>query len=368
VVDYSAGATDRVSGAVETACKPGAGATFPIGTTTVTCSAKDAAGRVAVRSFSVRVFDAPPALRLPRDLTARAVDASGARVTYPAVTAADRVDGTIRAECAPASGSVFPLKTTDVICTAEDSSGSVVRGTFHVTVRDTTAPRLTLPARLSASAGVPFAFDKSVSATDNVDGAVPVTSTPASGSTFGVGSTAVRCRATDAAGNAAAASFTVVAADRTPPVLTVPTAPVTAEAATAFAYTGIVSAVDAIDGPVAVSCKPPSGSIVALGRRLVVCTAADAAGNATKASFTVVGRDTTPPVVKVPRSWIGSAGTLVPSKAIPVTATDTVDGALTPTCAPRSVPAGTSTITCTATDRSGNVGSASFTATGTVPG
>jgi hypothetical protein len=290
VVDFSASASDLVSGVVDVDCKPRSGVTFPVATTTVTCSAKDAAGRVAVRSFSVRVFDAPPALRLPRDVSASAVDASGARVKYPAASAVDRVDGTIAAACTPASGSRFPLKTTEVRCTAKDSAGNVVAGTFRVTVTDTTAPVITVPAR-----------------------------------------------------------------------------PVTAEAATAFAYTGIVSAADAVDGAVPVTCTPPSGSVVALGRQRVTCTAADAAGNAATAAFTVVGRDTTPPVVKVPRSWSGPAGTLVPSAAIPVTASDTVDGALTPTCTPAKVPRGTSKITCTATDRAGNIGSATFAATGTVP-
>jgi hypothetical protein len=291
VVDYSAGASDRVSGPLEAECKPASGATFPIATTTVTCSARDAAGRVAVRSFSVRVFDAPPALRLPRDVTASAVDSSGARVTYPAATAADRVDGTLAAACTPASGSRFPLKSTEVKCTAKDSAGNVVTGTFRVTVADTTAPVITVPAR-----------------------------------------------------------------------------PVTAEATTALAYTRIVSAADAVDGAVPVTCTPPSGSVVALGKQGVVCTAADAAGNAASASFTIIGRDTTPPVLKVPRSWSGPAGTPVPSAAIPVTASDTVDDAVTPTCAPASVPRGTSKITCTATDRAGNVGSATFAATGTVRG
>jgi hypothetical protein len=368
VVDYSADASDRVSGAPGVDCKPQAGATFPVATTTVTCSAKDEAGRVAVRSFSVRVFDAPPALRLPRDVSASAADASGARVKYPAAAAVDRVDGRFRATCSPASGSRFPLKSTDVRCTATDSAGNAVAGTFRVTVSDTTPPRLTVPPRLSASAGIPFAFDRFVAATDNVDRTVAATCTPASGTAFGVGTHTVRCAATDAAGNTGRASFTIVATDRTPPVLTVPTAPVTAEAATALSYSGIVSAVDAIDGTVPIACKPPSGSVVALGTRRVVCTAADAAGNTATAAFTLVGKDTTPPVVKVPRSWSGPAGTLVPSAAIPVTAADTVDGAVTPTCSPAKIPRGPSTITCTATDRAGNTGSATFAATGTVPG
>src|SRR5262249_2481263 len=46
-------------------------------------------------------------------------------------------------------------------------------------------------------------------ATDNVDGTDPVTCTPASGSTFPVGTTTVNCTATDAAGNYSSGSFKV---------------------------------------------------------------------------------------------------------------------------------------------------------------
>jgi hypothetical protein len=46
-------------------------------------------------------------------------------------------------------------------------------------------------------------------AIDNLDGVVSVTCTPASGSTFGVGTTTVNCSATDAHGNTATGSFTV---------------------------------------------------------------------------------------------------------------------------------------------------------------
>lgn len=46
-------------------------------------------------------------------------------------------------------------------------------------------------------------------ATDNLDGSVPVTCAPASGSTFPVGATTVECSATDSAGNVGTAQFTV---------------------------------------------------------------------------------------------------------------------------------------------------------------
>jgi Ca2+-binding RTX toxin-like protein len=48
-----------------------------------------------------------------------------------------------------------------------------------------------------------------VTAEDNVDDPVGVTCTPASGSTFPIGTTTVNCEATDAAGNRATASFTI---------------------------------------------------------------------------------------------------------------------------------------------------------------
>ena len=49
----------------------------------------------------------------------------------------------------------------------------------------------------------------SVRAQDDVDGAVPVSCKPRSGSRFKLGRTVVRCSATDSSGNAAAATFTV---------------------------------------------------------------------------------------------------------------------------------------------------------------
>jgi hypothetical protein len=58
------------------------------------------------------------------------------RVTYM-VTASDGVDGSVRAACAPRSGSRFPIGRTTVKCSAEDSSANTARAAFRVTVRAT---------------------------------------------------------------------------------------------------------------------------------------------------------------------------------------------------------------------------------------
>lgn len=58
VVTFAITATDAVSNPV-VECSPASGSEFPLGTTTVVCTARDAAGNLATRSFNVRV-SAPP--------------------------------------------------------------------------------------------------------------------------------------------------------------------------------------------------------------------------------------------------------------------------------------------------------------------
>ena len=85
---YTATATDLVSGPLSPVCSPASGATFALGTTTVTCTVMDARGEPGDRQF-LRDGPAPPplppvTLQLPGNLTALATGASGAVVTYSA--------------------------------------------------------------------------------------------------------------------------------------------------------------------------------------------------------------------------------------------------------------------------------------------
>jgi hypothetical protein len=48
-----------------------------------------------------------------------------------------------------------------------------------------------------------------------------------------------------------------------------------------------LTATDAVDGAVPVSCKPPSGSRFRIGRSTVRCSAVDTSGNVATAAFTV---------------------------------------------------------------------------------
>ena len=137
-------ATDQ-EGAPTVVCAPASGSTFPLGVTTVTCTATDVTSgqnQQIQTSFTVTVVDTtPPSLSVPGDVQAEATSAAGATVTYGAASAVDLVDGPVTPTCAPVSGGTFPLGTTPVHCTATDAHGNSKSATFKVIVVDTTPPR-----------------------------------------------------------------------------------------------------------------------------------------------------------------------------------------------------------------------------------
>ena len=291
------GAVDAVSGPTPVSCTPASGATFALGTTTVTCSAEDGHGNTSRRAFDVTVRDTQaPVLAVPADITAEATSGHGAKVTYPAATAQDTVDGAVTPSCAPPSGSAFPLGATTVTCTAGDSSDNTVSQTFKVTVVDTTPPAIAPAAGVDAEATGPdgavvrFATP---AAEDLVDGAGPVHCTPAAGGTFPVGATTVTCTATDAAGNTAGTTIRVTVRDTTAPSLVLPADMlVTATGADGAPVTFRPGATDVVDGSVPVTCTPASGSTLAIGTTEVSCSATDRAGNTARGSFQVTVRRT----------------------------------------------------------------------------
>jgi dipeptidyl aminopeptidase/acylaminoacyl peptidase len=78
-----------------------------------------------------------PILELPEDIIVNATTADGAQVTFD-VSATDNTDPNPVVNCSPVSGSAFPIETTPVTCTATDSSGNKVSGSFSVTLKGAT--------------------------------------------------------------------------------------------------------------------------------------------------------------------------------------------------------------------------------------
>ena len=366
---WTVSAHDAVDGPRPVTCSAASGATYPLGVTTVGCSASDLNGNTATASFTVTVADTTaPALSLPAARTVEATSPSGAAATWTA-TAADLVDGARTVACTPASGATFALGTTSVACSASDSRGNTATGSFAVTVVDTTAPAIDAPTAVDVEATGPdgAVATWTATATDAADPAVPVSCAPASGGTFAVGSTTVTCTATDDAGNTAQRTFAVNVGDTTAPHVNVP-GPVTVEATgpAGAAATYAVTAHDVVDGDLAAACAPASGATFALGTTTVECTATDAHGNTGSGSFPVTVEDTTEPALALPANLVaeatGPGGAFVTWTA---TADDLVDGAVSVTCSrdPGTFALGTATVTCTAADTRGNTAEGSFTVT-----
>jgi hypothetical protein len=256
-VAYRARAVDSRDGVVAVECVPASGSRFAVGRTTVRCTTSDRAGNEARGSFPVVVHGpadtAPPRLRMPAGVARATDDPNGLVVRFEA-RAVDGRDGPVAVTCAPRSGTRFPVGTTIVRCTARDAAGNAADGGFSVVVRardhddvtppspgdpvpepepkpdpvpdpapdpvpdprpepaiDRERPALQLPPDMLVEtrddAGTPVQY--AASAVDDRDGPVPVSCVPASGATFPVRRTTVRCTAADRAGNVAAGRFVV---------------------------------------------------------------------------------------------------------------------------------------------------------------
>ena len=109
------------------------------------------------------------------------------------------------------------------------------------------------------------------------------------------------------------------------------------------------TASDIVDGPLTPTCVPASGFLFPVGTTTVSCDVSDNEGNAvTTMTFTVTITDTTAPVIDQLDNIVEEANTLG-GRVVTFTATasDIVDGPLTPTCVPASgflFPVGTTTV------------------------
>jgi hypothetical protein len=218
-------------------------------------------------------------------------DQCGALVNYPPPTASE---GCGMVGCSPESGSLFPKGTTTVTCsTAGDTPFSC---SFTVTINDTQSPSITCPANIvtntdlgQCSAVVNYVTP---TATDNCDGAVPVTCAPASGSAFPKGKTTVTCSAMDTSGNKGSCVFMVTVDDMQQPTITCPASQIAAAQASCPIQTATVvnypdpTVSDNCPGAT-FSCSPPSGSGFPVGTTTVTCTATDTSGNTAQCTFSL---------------------------------------------------------------------------------
>ena len=128
-----------------------------------------------------------------------------------------------------------------------------------------------------------------------------------------------------------------------------------------------VSATDAEDDPdPQPSCTPAAGTVLPVGVTTVNCTVTDSAGSTTTAHFDVTVTDKNGPTLSGVPSDINVITSDQGGRTVTFdtpTANDVVDGPRSVTCSPPSgevFTVRTTEVTCTATDKTGNPGTATF--------
>src|SRR5262249_25595601 len=120
-------ASDLVTGSRPVNCTPASGSTFPIGMTTVTCSASDGNGNTGQATFTVTGTNqpdtTPPVITVPAQPVTKEATGPQTPVSYT-VKVIDDTDPAPVLSCSPASGSTFPVGDTTVTCNAHDASGN----------------------------------------------------------------------------------------------------------------------------------------------------------------------------------------------------------------------------------------------------
>jgi large repetitive protein len=283
-------------------------------------------------------------------------------VNYTKPTAVDNCDGARTVTCAPDTGTTFQKGITTVTCTSSDTSNNTTSSSFALTVKDTELPTLTCPSNISVIANAcQVETYTTPTASDNCPGAT-VNCAPPSGTCFAIGMTTVTCTATDTSNNTAQCTFTVAV---TPCTINCPS-PITDNVAP-----GTCAKVETYSAPTTtgtcgtVTCSPASGSSFPKGVTTVTCSTT--AGPSCMLTVTI--HDNEAPVLSgcanVNANTASNACSAVVNYTQP-TASDVCDGTRTVTCMPpagSTFPKGVTTVNCSASDLSSNMGTCMFTVT-----
>jgi hypothetical protein len=277
----------------------------------------------------------------------------------PTVTVADTNNG-------GAGSATSPLVITRTY-TATDAAGNSASAAQTITVADGTPPTITIiPGPATHECHTPF-NDPGVNTSDNCNPGVTVTTTGGFNPDV-PGTYVITYTATDAAGNTASVQRTVTVVDTTKPVITLNgAATITHECHTPYTDAG-ASASDSCDSSVPVVSSGSVNENVP-GTYTITYNAMDDSGNAAvTVTRTINVVDTTPPVISCPADVtvylpLNSTAVSMPVSFTTPTATDTCDTSVPVSVSQASgsvFPVGTTTVTASAADDSGNTASCSF--------
>jgi hypothetical protein len=344
--------TDRVDPNATVIGTPASGSIFPIGTSIVTFTARDMYGNAATYQYQITVTDetgpsfiTPITLITPVDAAGQvaATSADGAVVNYSLPHIQDLTDPSATVTGLPASGSVFPIGTSEITFYAVDRFGNTTSKSAYITVTDQTAPAFVSPMTLLTPANAAGQVEATSPAgayveysmpgiSDAVDANPTVIGMPASGSMFPIGTSEVTFIATDRFGNSASSTGNITVSDHTAP--NIPPAPgsdfriltplnmnghveATSPAGAVVNY-ATPQYTDIADPGSTILGVPASGSTFPIGVTTITFIARDRYGNTAAYQYNVTVTDETAPSIITPMSLltpVNAAGQVVATSA-----------------------------------------------------
>ena len=341
-------------------------AVFPLGLTTVTWTVTDNSGNTATATQTVTVVDqGAPALVAPANITIPA--GASCSVTPTSIGNAFTADNCTAGTVSNNAPATFPIGTTTVTWTVTDGAGNTSTATQTVTVIDLVGPSISAPATVTATTTSGCSATGVVLGTPTTsDNCSSVTVTNNAPSSYPVGSTTVTWTATDASGNSTMAVQTVTVTDIIAPTVTAP-ANVTVSSTTGCTAQNVnLGSPEFSDNCSVASVTNNAPATFPAGATTVTWTVTDASGNTATATHTVTVVDQVDPTISAPAAVNAStnAGCTATNVALGTpTSADNCSSVTVTNNAPAAFPIGTTTVTWTATDASGNTATATQTVT-----
>jgi len=329
---------------------------FPIGETIITWTAIDVGGNTASVEQKITVFDITfPILEIPEDIVIEATSLDQNEVNLGEATATDNGEIASITNDAP---EFFSLGKTTVTWAAIDSSNNFSSLTQLVSVIDTTAPEISPLEDITLEA---TSVDANIINLDNptVSDIQDVTIYIIAPDVFSVGETIITWTAVDTSGNLATTTQTVTIVDTTAPTLSIPQDQ-TVEASSLQETLVEIGQAEAHDITGISSIVHNAPDVFSLGSTLIAWTATDNHGNITTADQTITVVDTTAPAIISPQDIV--AGAIDPTMNYielgELSAVDSVGIESITNDKPITFPFGSTTVTWTVTDTSGNISQA----------
>ena len=291
---FAVTATDAAGTTAQFSCSSASPGQVTVAQMTGSCSISGA-------NVTLTVVDLQGSVLSPTaNMTVGANSGAGATVTYPLPAAMDQVDLATPVTCLPASGTVFPLGTTQVTCTTSDKASNQAQQTFSVTV---TPPPVKVscvgtqgaPVVISTSPGVCGASIGNAGVAGNCSAgpaaAASCTFDGTSSETLGPGNHAIVVVGTASGATATCTSYVQVV-DNQNPVATCASQAVQCTGNGGATVTPTAACTD--NCSCTASCAT---TLFPVGTSSGVCTATDPSGNSATCQPAITVVDSTPPIV-----------------------------------------------------------------------